>query len=469
MCYPAAKQAFARSRMTLHRMISVLAPALAAILAGAAALLATTEPIGALAGAALGAAAAAWFVHPAATASEAGPVPVRSAAGASAGAQLALHDRQLLDALPVGLMVVAADGTVGGSIRFANRQAAELFGLPATGGLALATIRARRLLDSIEAALQHGTADTVEFSLSRSGDRFLRAHVRPIEGGGRDGGGGQVVVAIDDQTRARRAGELHRDFVANASHELKTPLAAVSAIIETLLGHAREDPVATERFLGMLAGQTERMTRLVEDLLSLNRIELNERVAPREPQDLAGVLGEVVDTLRHGAEAAGVRLAYTPPEGRVRVLGDRNELCQLVRNLIDNAIKYGGAGTEVGVAITPGPADAPGFVGIAVRDTGPGIAREHIPRLTERFYRVSAKRSREKGGTGLGLAIVKHILNRHRGRLEIESGAGKGSCFTAWLPLAQAAEADAGQDAAAGPHDRASRPVAPVASARALP
>ncbi len=189
----------------------------------------------------------------------------------------------------------------------------------------------------------------------------------------------------------------------------------------------------------MLAAQTQRMTRLVEDLLSLNRIELNERVAPREPQDLPGLLAEVVDTLRPNADAAGVRLAYTAPEGEARVRADRNELSQLFRNLIDNAIKYGGSGTEVSIAPVAAHPDAPGLLGIAVRDTGPGIARQHIPRLTERFYRVSVRRSRDKGGTGLGLAIVKHIVNRHRGKLEIESKLGEGSCFTVWLPLAEAA------------------------------
>jgi two-component system phosphate regulon sensor histidine kinase PhoR len=373
--------------------------------------------------------AAAGFLPPAAFA-PAGAAPASMPAqGAVQGVAGPGPDFRLLDALPIGLMIVAADGTIG----YANRHAAELFGLPERGGLPVATIRARRLLDLIEAALGHGTADSVEFSLSRSGDVFLHAHVRPIEGGA-----GEVAVAIEDQTRARRAGELHRDFVANASHELKTPLAAVSGMVETLLGHAREDPAATERFLKMLTAQTERMTRLVEDLLSLNRIELNERVVPREPQDLAGVLGEVVDTLRPAAEAAGVRLRFTPPEGRTHVRGDRNELCQLFRNLIDNAIKYGGRGTEVAVGMAPASPEPPGLVGVAIRDTGPGIAREHIPRLTERFYRVSVKHSREKGGTGLGLAIVKHILNRHRGRLEIESRVGEGSCFTVWLPVVRA-------------------------------
>lgn len=418
--------------MIPYRVIAALAPALAATMAGAAVLLATGYAPGALAFAVLGAAAAGLFLAPppleGETEAEA-PGPVLGTAEPAAGAaQTAAH--RLLDALPVGLMVVAPDGT----IRFANRHAAELFGLPAPGELAVSTLRARRLLDSIEAALQHGTPVTVEFLLSRSVDAYLRAHVRPVEGGG-----GEVVVAIEDQTEARRAGELHRDFVANASHELKTPLAAVSAIIETLLGHAREDPSATERFLTMLSAQTDRMTRLVEDLLSLNRIELNERVAPREPQDLSAVLGEVVNALRSSAEQAGVHLDYVPPESQPRVRGDRNELCQLFRNLIDNAIKYGGAGTEVRVATVPSRAETPNFLGIAVRDTGPGIAREHIPRLTERFYRVSVKRSRERGGTGLGLAIVKHILNRHRGRLEIESKLGAGSCFTVWLPLTDAA------------------------------
>ena len=416
--------------MVPHRPIAALAPALAAILAGVAVLLATGSAPGTLAAAVLGATAA-GVAAVAARRGEARPEPPAHILANTAPADGAdpAEAHRLLDALPVGLMVVASDG----SIRFANRHAAELFGLPATGGLAVATIRARRLLDCIEGALQQGRADTVDFSLSRSGDAYLRAHVRPVEGGQ-----GELVVAVEDQTEARRAGELHRDFVANASHELKTPLAAVSAIIETLLGHARDDPAATERFLGMLAAQTGRMTRLVEDLLSLNRIELNERVAPREPQDISGVLGEVVDTLRASADQAGVRLDYEPPPGQPQVRGDRNELCQLFRNLIDNAIKYGGPGTEVRLTTVPCSPDAPGLLGIAVRDTGPGIARQHIPRLTERFYRVSVKRSREKGGTGLGLAIVKHIINRHRGRLEIESRLGEGSSFTVWLPLADA-------------------------------
>ncbi len=439
-----------------QRLIAALLPALAATLAGAVALVATGDALGTLAAAALGAAAASLATSFLPRADQPRIRPANAiATSRPATAVDGAEAPRLLDALPVGLMVVSAEG----AISFANRHAAELFGLPATGGLAVATIRARRLLDGIEAALADRTPGTIEFRLARSGEAHLRAHIRPVESGG-----GEVVVAIEDQTAARRAGELHRDFVANASHELKTPLAAVSAIIETLLGHAREDPAATERFLGMLAAQTQRMTRLVEDLLSLNRIELNERVTPREPQDLAGVIGEVVDALRASAEAAGVRLDYVPPEGRPLVRGERNELSQLFRNLIDNAIKYGGPGTEVSVAAVLPQADAAGLVGIAVRDTGPGIARQHIPRLTERFYRVSVKRSREKGGTGLGLAIVKHIVNRHRGRLEIESELGKGSSFTVWLPLAGAAAQRDGAQRDGAQRDGGAPPLARAGS-----
>ena len=403
--------------------VTALLPAISAATAGIAVHLTGGAALWSLAAAATGAAAVGLLTMRdesigTATAQPAQPRQPNDAALAAA-----------LDALPFGVMIVRADR----SIALANLEMREVFGLRDGHDMAVSTLRSRRLLDLIETAFRDEAAGTLEFSMSRRTDVHLRAHVRPL-------GSGEVLVAIADETQAHLTGEMHRDFVANASHELKTPLAAISGVIETLLGHAREDPAATERFLGLLDRQAKRMTRLIEDLLSLNRIELNERVAPSEPQDVLTILAEVVDTLRPIAEAADVRLAPPGPGARPVILGDRDELGQVFRNLIENAVRYGGSGTTVsiGAEIEPGEGARPGRVGISVSDEGPGIAREHIPRLTERFYRVNAHRSREKGGTGLGLAIVKHVMNRHRGRLEIASKPGAGSTFTVWFPLVRA-------------------------------
>lgn len=326
-------------------------------------------------------------------------------------------------AMPFGIVIVGQDR----AIRFANPAIEEMFGLDALEGAAVATLRARRLLDHIETGLQQRKASVLEFTLSRRAESSLKAHISPISSG-------EVLVTIEDQTQTQRAGDLHRDFVANASHELKTPLAAVSGIIETLQGHARNDPAASKRFFKLLHSQTQRMTQLVEDLLSLNRIELNERVIPEERHDVFRIVSEAVDALKPIADANDVAITLDIPHDKEGwVLSDRDELGQVFGNLIDNAIKYGGAGSTVRVGVASADAGE-GSIAIEVRDEGPGIAREHIPRLTERFYRVNVGHSRAKGGTGLGLAIVKHVLSRHRGRLEIDSKLGSGSCFRTILP-----------------------------------
>ncbi|MFK7941738.1 MAG: sensor histidine kinase [Paracoccaceae bacterium] len=334
-------------------------------------------------------------------------------------------ERLLINALPGAILLIGQDQI----IRNANADAVTMFGLPGPRNHPVAILRARRLLDRIGQAFQHGSASTLEFSLSRASELHLLAHIRPLCPDG------DVLVAISDQTTAQRALESHRDFVANASHELKTPLTAVAGIIETLLGHARDDPAATERFLNLLSEQTVRMTRLIQDLLSLNRIQLNERVLPDDPQDIVGLLTESIDGLRSLAEVSDVKLIFDPPDRRIIARADRDEISQLFRNLVDNAIKYSGDDTDVEVTVLTDLPDDPDMIAISVRDEGPGIAREHLPRLTERFYRVNVKRSRETGGTGLGLAICKHIANRHRGRLEIQSRVDEGSTFTVYLPV----------------------------------
>lgn len=345
--------------------------------------------------------------------------------------------RVLLERMPLGIILVSASGT----ILFINPTARSLFGRLGDVGIGVQALRAPRLLEAIEEVRMSGSPVEADFTLQRARTLNLCSHVVSLD----QGGGAarptlpeqqpDVLVAIEDRTQARQAEELHRDFIANASHELKTPLAALSGLIETLLGHARDDPEAHERFLPMMDTQTERMRHLVEDLMSLNRIEINERSQPREAQPIARIVWEVVDTLLPLASAEGSVISCPPATDSPLVPGARSELSQVFVNLIENALKYGGAGTTVEVSMKRGVSRRPGMVGIAVRDDGPGIAREHLPRLTERFYRVSVSRSRERGGTGLGLAIVKHIINRHRGTLEIESAPEEGSTFTVWLPL----------------------------------
>jgi two-component system phosphate regulon sensor histidine kinase PhoR len=227
---------------------------------------------------------------------------------------------------------------------------------------------------------------------------------------------------------------MRADFVANASHELRTPLAALSGFIETLQGSARDDAKARERFLAIMQEQAWRMARLIDDLLSLSRIELNAHRRPDTPVDLVPIVRQVVDGLETLARDRGVTVNVAATDA-LTVLGDRDELIRLFENLIENALKYGAAGKRVEIKLAPGlSVDGEPEAQVGVRDYGPGIAPAHLPRLTERFYRVDVAESRAQGGTGLGLALVKHILNRHRGRLTIESASGAGATFTVHLP-----------------------------------
>jgi two-component system phosphate regulon sensor histidine kinase PhoR len=228
---------------------------------------------------------------------------------------------------------------------------------------------------------------------------------------------------------------MRADFVANASHELRTPLASLSGFIETLQGPARNDPQARERFLDIMKAQANRMARLIDDLLSLSRIELKAHVQPEHQVDLGPIVRQVADGLQTLARDRGVEVRIALPPEPLFARGDRDELIRVFENLVENALKYGAAGKRVDIALVREAGDNEATV--AVRDYGPGIAPEHLPRLTERFYRVDVTESRAQGGTGLGLALVKHILHRHRGRLTIDSAPGKGATFTVRLPLDQ--------------------------------
>ena len=246
-------------------------------------------------------------------------------------------------------------------------------------------------------------------------------------------GDGCRAVRFTDVSAVRAAEQMRVDFVANASHELRTPLATLVGFLETLRGEgARGDPATTERFLAIMESEAQRMQRLIDDLLSLSRIEATRFSAPAEALALAPIVEEVRDNLQHLAKERGSEIRIEAAEGLPPVAGDRTELLQLVDNLVGNALRYGRKGRPVTVLL-----EAEGrMLHLAVRDEGEGIAPEHIPRLTQRFYRVDAGRSRAAGGTGLGLAIVKHIVERHRGALEIESKVGEGTVVQVRLPLA---------------------------------
>ena len=263
-----------------------------------------------------------------------------------------------------------------------------------------------------------------------------------------DAGGGRVLIIFDDITQARMTERMRVDFVANASHELRTPLATLSGFIETLQGPAAEDQPARHRFLEIMQREAGRMSRLIDDLLSLSRIEIDKHVRPASLLALQGVVAEVGKTLAMRLDADQRRLEIAESPDLPPVIADRDQIVQVLHNLISNALKYGRSGSVISVSVTPEPPGPlqPASVRVSVADQGEGISAEHLPRLTERFYRVDSQRSRKLGGTGLGLAIVKHIVERHRGRLEIESRQGEGTRVSVLLPqaLPSGAETDNG-------------------------
>jgi two-component system, OmpR family, phosphate regulon sensor histidine kinase PhoR len=249
--------------------------------------------------------------------------------------------------------------------------------------------------------------------------------------------GGQAVVVLSDRSREHAVERTRADFVANVSHELRTPLASLIGFIDTLRGPAADDPSAQQRFLGIMAEQAARMNRLIDDLLNLSRIELVEHQAPSDAVALRELVARLMASYSPRLRERAVSLDLRMPDDLPAVIGDADQLTQVLQNLLDNAVKYGREGGTVRIEIAealPGvqwPA-RPGVV-VSVADQGVGIPRAHLPRLTERFYRVDAGRSRAAGGTGLGLAIVKHIVNRHRGQLLIESEEGVGTTVSVWL------------------------------------
>lgn len=346
--------------------------------------------------------------------------------------QRALEERSItvegvLDAAPEPLIVLDLRQVV----THANRAAERAFGGELTGKALVEAVRSPELLDAAELVLSGADARaTVDFAVPGVNERSFRAIVGRLEKVG--GAGEAAVIALQDLTAIRRIEALRADFVANASHELRTPLASLVGFIETLQGPAQDDAAARERFLAIMQDQASRMARLVEDLLSLSKIEMEEHAPPGETKNLATLLRSIVEQLAPIAAERGAEFAVAASDDLPPVAGDPDLLQQVFRNLIENAVKYGPVGGRVDISATV----EEGQARVAIADQGDGIPSEHIPRLTERFYRVDVARSRTMGGTGLGLAIVKHILNRCGGRLTISSRQGEGSVFTVWLPPA---------------------------------
>ncbi|MCX8995874.1 phosphate regulon sensor histidine kinase PhoR [Rhizobiaceae bacterium BDR2-2] len=326
-------------------------------------------------------------------------------------------------ALDLPLFLLGRDG----SVIFQNRAAERLFGPVPHGAHITARLRSPGILDMVRETMTTGEPNQIEHSERLPSDAVYVVRIAPLARVLPEADGAHYVLSLRDISELRRIDRMRSDFVANASHELRTPLASMRGFIETLQGPAKDDTRARERFLSIMLDQATRMSRLVDDLLSLSRLEVKSHIAPDSIVDLVPLIGKVRDSLAPLAEELGVEIVMDAPQGKVEVAGDPDELVQVFENLMENACKYGQEGKKVEVRI----ANEPGRpVEVAIRDYGPGIPAEHVPRLTERFYRVNVEASRSRKGTGLGLAIVKHILTRHRARLVVRSQEGQGSEFT---------------------------------------
>lgn len=346
----------------------------------------------------------------------------------------------LIAALPEPVVLVGADRRIAA----ANPAARDLFGARIEGAQVLSCIRHPDSTAALEAgfrALADPGAPGGPFLARKimtraSGETVWQLQVAALRPTGATDPG-WLVVSLRDISHVEDAEQQRRDFVANVSHELRSPLTVLTGFVETLRGPARDDAAARDRFLDIMDREAQRMSRLVADLLSLSRVESDEKVRPRAPVSVAEVLRATVAALRPQIEAAGIMVHLDDAAAQAPLPGDRDQLVQVFHNLVENALKYGAGGYRIEIE-TDRLDNAPGFPGpvlrVAVTDHGEGIDPIHIPRLTERFYRIDGHRSREMGGTGLGLAIVKHIVNRHRGRMTIRSARGAGSSFIILLP-----------------------------------
>jgi two-component system, OmpR family, phosphate regulon sensor histidine kinase PhoR len=334
---------------------------------------------------------------------------------------------EVLAVLPDAAMLVDANGIV---VAF-NGTASTLFPGVRSGALASGTLRNPEFQELLARTGVAGSIERENITQRVPLERRLAITVGGVRMSGRPGIA--RLVTVQDLTERDRVERMRTDFIANASHELRTPLSAVIGFIETLQGPARDDAAAREKFLGIMAREASRMQRLIDDLLRLTRVEMHEHIRPNSDVDLAALAATVVAGMEPLAAAVPMRLLVAAPE-RALVRGDADELTQVVQNLVQNALRYGRQGGTTTVSV----AREQGKMVLSVSDDGPGIPPEHLPRLTERFYRVEGKAGRDRSGTGLGLAIVKHIVARHGGDLRITSLPGEGATFAVSLPGADA-------------------------------
>lgn len=332
-------------------------------------------------------------------------------------------------AIPFPAIIIGQNGR----IESANEKAFGLFGDQIVGHYYASALRQPGLLEQIEDSLHSKEKNTGVFSTTVDRHTItFNAHISPIKSG--------LLVTFVDTTGTVELNSFRREFVANVSHELRTPLASVLGFVETLRGRAKDDPEARERFLEIIERETHRMSSLVDDLLSLSRVEEEERKRPTKPVEIAALIKRSVTEQEPIIAKAQATISVVDESEGARANADADQLHQVMSNLIENAIRYGKAGGPIDIQISKPSYDQrlrTTALRISIENKGEGIAAHHLPRLTERFYRVESHRSREYGGTGLGLAIVKHIVQRHRGRLCIESTLGKGSVFSVILPISE--------------------------------
>jgi two-component system phosphate regulon sensor histidine kinase PhoR len=363
--------------------------------------------------------------------------------------------RSMLDQLPIPVLLIDADGR----IERTNPAARTFLGLTSENPHLSLVLRQPIVLEALGSALQGVQVDPVEYSIMAPSESHVRAYLSPLERADGVTSSSKAMLVLTDETSLKKADRMRADFLANASHELRTPLASLSGFIETLRGHAKNDETARERFLSIMDDQADRMRRLIDDLLVLSRVELDEHVPPSDIQCLPTLVEDVLASLRPQIKQRNAEV-ITNLDQPAHAIGDRNQLMEVLQNLLENALKYSPDGSSLSVIVEAGldheraerperrlgdqssrltltsPIADPGTQYTAVRicDEGKGIARQNLPRLSERFFRIDGQKSGPKAGTGLGLAIVKHIITRHRGGMTVESLPGKGSVFSVFLP-----------------------------------